>query len=93
MEEVFRVHTCYVNGGGSMKAFVLIALKEGIERELLKDVKEYPEVNNAYILFGEWDIILDMEVADAEQLGTFVMENIRSREDVRLTSSLIVAGK
>ena len=76
-----------------MKAFVLIALKEGIERELLRAVKEYPEVNNAYILFGEWDIILEMEVADAEQLGTFVMENIRSREDVRLTSSLIVAGK
>ncbi|MEK6845268.1 MAG: Lrp/AsnC ligand binding domain-containing protein, partial [Nanoarchaeota archaeon] len=76
-----------------MKAFVLIALKEGIERELLRDVKEYHEVNNAYILFGEWDIILEMEVADAEQLGTFVMENIRSREDVRLTSSLIVAGK
>ncbi len=77
----------------TMKAFVLISLKEGNERELLEELKELKEVKNAYILFGEWDLIAEVELRSAEELGSFVMEKIRSREDVRLTSSLIVAGK
>ncbi len=76
-----------------MKAFVLISLLERTERNVLSELKTYPEVQNAYILFGEWDIIAEIEVLNPEELGTFVINNIRSRNDVRLTSSLIVAGK
>ena len=76
-----------------MKAFVLVSLSEGNEQKLLDDLKEFPEVKDAYILFGEWDILAEMELDSAEMLGAFVMEKLRSREDVRLTSSLIVAGK
>ena len=76
-----------------MKAFILISLKEGNEQTLLEELKRLPEIVNAYILFGEWDILTEIELESAEGLGTFVMEKLRSREDVRLTSSLIVAGK
>lgn len=76
-----------------MKSFVLISLKEGTERKLLEELKDYPEVKNAYILFGEWDLITEIELESAEELGTFVMEKIRSRDDVKFTSSLIVAGQ
>ncbi|HLD73221.1 MAG TPA: Lrp/AsnC ligand binding domain-containing protein [Candidatus Nanoarchaeia archaeon] len=76
-----------------MKAFVLISLKEGSEQKLLKELRSYPEVRNAYILFGEWDLIIEVELSGAEELGLFVMEKVRSREDVKLTSSLIVAGR
>lgn len=76
-----------------MKAFVLISLNQADERKFLEEIKELEEVTNAYILFGEWDVLAEIELNDAEELGTFVMEKIRSREDVRLTSSLIVAGR
>ncbi len=76
-----------------MKAFVLISLLERTERNVLSELKSYPEVKNAYILFGEWDIVAEIEVSNPEELGTFVINNIRSRNDVRLTSSLIVAAK
>ncbi len=76
-----------------MKAFVLVSLSEGNEQKLLDDLKESPEIKNAYILFGEWDILAEIELESAEGLGAFVMEKLRSREDVRLTSSLIVAGQ
>jgi DNA-binding Lrp family transcriptional regulator len=75
-----------------MKAFVLISLSDGTEQDVLDKLKEYEEVKNAYILFGEWDILVEIGLSSAEQLGAFVMEKIRSREDVKLTSSLIVAG-
>ena len=76
-----------------MKAFILISLLERTERNVLSELKSYPEVKNAYILFGEWDIVAEIEVSNPEELGTFVINNIRSRNDVRLTSSLIVAAK
>ena len=76
-----------------MKAFVLISLNEGNERKMLEALKQCPEVRQAYVLFGEWDVLAEVDVMSAEELGTMVMERIRSREGVRLTSSLIVAGK
>ena len=76
-----------------MKAFILVSLSEGNEQTLLDELKELPEVKNAYILFGEWDVLAEIELENAEGLGAFIMEKLRSREDVRLTSSLIVAGQ
>ncbi len=60
---------------------------------MLDELHQYPKIRNAYVLFGEWDLLAEVETNNAEELGTFVMDNIRSRKDVRLTSSLIVAGK
>ncbi len=77
----------------NMKAFILISLKEGSEQKLLRELKSYPEVRNAHILFGEWDLLTEVELSGAEELGMFVMEKVRSREDVKLTSSLIVASR
>ena len=76
-----------------MKAFILISLLERTERNVLSELKMYPEVKNAYILFGEWDILAEVEISSSEALGTFVMDHIRTRNDVRLTSSLIVAAR
>ena len=76
-----------------MKAFVLVSLKNGNEKEVLKEVKKLPSVKNAFILFGAWDLLLETESSSSEELGTFVMDQLRAHPNVRLTSSLIVAGK
>jgi len=76
-----------------MKSFVLISLLSCDEKKVLEELKDLEEVKNGYILFGEWDILVELEIGEPEQLGAFVMDKIRSREDVKLTSSLIVAGQ
>jgi DNA-binding Lrp family transcriptional regulator len=76
-----------------MKAFVLVALDGNHEREVMEQLKSFDEVKQAYLLFGEWDILAEVELENAEALGAFVMDNIRSDERVKLTSSLIVAGQ
>ena len=35
-----------------MKAFVLISLSDRSERNVVSELKTYPEIRNAYILFG-----------------------------------------
>ncbi|MAF99293.1 MAG: hypothetical protein CMH61_01645 [Nanoarchaeota archaeon] len=80
-------------GGEKMRAYVLVSLKECDEKMIVDDLKSLPGVTNAYILFGEWDVLAEVDATDPEQLGTFIMDNIRSREEVKLTSSLIVAAR
>ncbi len=76
-----------------MKAFVLVALHNGTEKHFLNELKSYRQVKNAYLLFGEWDVLAEMEMSNTEDIATFVMDKIRARDEVRLTSSLVVAGQ
>ena len=74
-----------------MQAFILLALKECDEKQVLDELKELDQVKHAYVLFGEWDLIAQLEVENTDELGTFMMDKIRNRSDIKLTSTLIVA--
>lgn len=76
-----------------MKAFILISLNDSNVRRFINEIKSYPQVRNAHFIFGEWDIIAEVDFPSSEQLAAFAMEKLRSREDVKLTSSLIVGGE
>lgn len=74
-----------------MIAFALISLRECNEKEVLDKIADLSEVEDAFILFGEWDLIAKVNVENAEELGTFMMDKIRSIPEVKLSSTLIVA--
>ena len=74
-----------------MYAYVLVALHDCDEQEVLEELQEHPEVEEAHILFGEWDLLVKLKVSSPEEAGTFVMERIRKLDEVQLTSTLIVA--
>ena len=74
-----------------MLAYVQIALKECDEREVLQQLQELQEVIEAHLLFGDWDLMVKLEIDDPEMLGTFVMQKIRSLTQVRVTNTIIVA--
>ncbi len=80
-------------GVEQMKAYVLISLSGNGEREMLDDLRAMKEVSNVYLLFGEWDIIAEVNAENPDALATFVIDKIRTNPEVKLTSSLIVAGK
>ena len=74
-----------------MKAFVLLQLKECDETKVLDDLNSLTEVTEAHILFGEWDIIIKVQIQNPEDLGKFMIESIRTMDEIKLSSSLIVA--
>jgi anthranilate phosphoribosyltransferase len=76
-----------------MKAFVLVSLAGTNERETLELMKSMPEVQNAYLVFGEWDIVVEVDTENPEALSAFVLDKVTTNPNVKLTSSLIVAGK
>ena len=76
-----------------MKAFVLVSLNGAGVRRFMNELKSFPQVKEAHLLFGEWDVLAKVEFPDAEQLAAFVMDKVRANKDVKLTSSLIVGGE
>lgn len=74
-----------------MYAYVLVSLAVPEEEAVLEDLLDLPEVETGNILFGEWDIVVKVKSENAESVAQFVIDKIRSREEVHLTSTLIVA--
>ena len=73
-----------------MLAYLLIRVLED-EMEVMEELKSMEEVKEVHVLFGEWDLLVKLEMSNPEMVGTFVMENIRSIKEVKLTSTMIVA--
>lgn len=74
-----------------MQAFILVNTERGKEQEIFDSLSGLSQVAGVYLVFGEWDIIVKVTVEDSEDLGTFVLDNIRPLDGVTLTSTLIVA--
>lgn len=77
--------------GEKMLAYILVSLNEPNEGKILSTFSEMPEVLDAHILFGEWDLLLKVKLDSPEDVGSFVIDKVRSLEEVGLTSTLIVA--
>ncbi|MBW2979758.1 Lrp/AsnC ligand binding domain-containing protein [Candidatus Woesearchaeota archaeon] len=74
-----------------MLAYVLIALKTCDENKVLDSLKQLSEVEEAHVLFGEWDIIAKVNVNGTEDLAAFMIEKVRTLPEVKLSSTMIVA--
>lgn len=74
-----------------MLAFVLVQLKDTHEKTLMSYFRKLKQVKEAHLLFGEWDCLLKVEVANENALGTFVIEKLRKKTGIESTSTMIVA--
>jgi DNA-binding Lrp family transcriptional regulator len=73
------------------KAYVLLEAKPGYERNIVKELKDLPEIEVINELYGEWDIIIRVSVAKMNDLDALLSDKIRKIEGVTLTSTMIVA--
>ena len=73
-----------------MLAYLLIRVLED-EMEVMEELKSMEEVKEVHVLFGEWDLLVKLEMPEPEMVGTFVMEKVRSIKEIKLTSTMIVA--
>ncbi|MBS3174267.1 Lrp/AsnC ligand binding domain-containing protein [Candidatus Woesearchaeota archaeon] len=76
-----------------VKAYVLIQL-EGIDAsKAAKEITSIEEVENAHLLYGEYDIIAVVNTKTLVQLKELALSKISKVKGVAKTSSLIVADE
>jgi DNA-binding Lrp family transcriptional regulator len=73
------------------EAYVLLKVTPGYERDIVKELKDIPEIKDIDELYGEWDIITKASVERIEELDALLSEKMRKIEGVTLTSTMIVA--
>jgi len=73
-------------------AYVLMKLKVGRAEEVLKQVKKLPNVSNAHMVTGIYDIIVTIKVNDLKELGEVVAEKLHEIEGVSSTVTCIVVA-
>jgi len=74
-----------------VEAYILIKVKVGAERKVHDKLQSLKEIKDINELYGEWDIIAKIEVATIEDLDGLITEKIRDIDDIKLTSTMIVA--
>ena len=72
-------------------AYIMVRIDAGKERDVKSEVEKMSEVKDSHIIYGEWDLLIKIEVASVEKITEFVVEKLRKLKAVRLTSTMIVA--
>lgn len=71
-------------------AFVLINSEIGAENKVIDAVKQIPAVQESYIVYGVYDVILRVTAPTMDELKGMILTNIRGLENVRSTLTMIV---
>jgi DNA-binding Lrp family transcriptional regulator len=72
-------------------AYVLVTMKSGSEKEIMKKVSSLEEVTEVSLLYGEYDAIVKVRFEELSQLDKFLTDKLRVLPDIFLTTTMIVA--
>jgi len=75
----------------AIKAYVLMKVNSGAEREVCNRISELDQVLEVSIIYGEFDVVAKVMVDNLELLEAFLSENVRNIPSIMLTSTMIVA--
>lgn len=72
------------------KAFVLINTELGSEVDAVRAIKNIPNVTEAYLVYGTYDIIVKVESEDLDKVKQTITQSLRTMSNVRSTLSMVV---
>lgn len=69
----------------------MVVVSPGTERQIKQDLEKLEQVKKASIVYGAYDLVLEVEVKDIAELHDLVLDTIRQRKEVESTITLVVA--
>ena len=73
-------------------ALVLLTTEPGREQDVVKELSRMSEIEEAMVLFGEYDVYCKVVVEDFSQLSDLVLRNVRTLSGVFETTTLTAAN-
>lgn len=92
-EEMFQTSEKLIGsmlGKNNVQAYVVIHSDKGEEYNILKNLSHIPEVKEADVVFGFYDIICKVETSEYKTLENIITKAIRKLPHVRTTMTLNV---
>jgi anthranilate phosphoribosyltransferase len=69
--------------------YVLVRIKPGLDRKVLQKVRKMPQVKHAVTVYGEYDLLMKIEVESTDKLDSFIFDTVRTISGVESTTTLI----
>lgn len=71
-------------------AFVLINTEIGSESEVLQELKKISEVEEAYMVYGVYDILAKVKANTMDNLKQVITSHVRQLDKIQSTLTMIV---
>ncbi len=72
-----------------ISAYVLMRVKPGMDRTVLNNAKRLTQVKTTETLYGEYDMLIRVEVETLDDLDSFIFDTIRNIKGVESSTTLI----
>jgi len=74
-----------------VRSYTMVRVKPPKDREVYNRVKEFPEVKEVVVTYGEYDLLVEIDVGSLNDLDFFIFNKLRAIEGVESTTTLIAA--
>lgn len=91
-EEIFLKSKIYDNETNSYQAYLMIHCNKGDEYPTLKDLCDIPEVKEADVVFGLYDVICKLESSDEKSLQNTILKKVRIMPLIKTCMTLNVVN-
>ncbi len=87
----FTVQLDYAKLGKPATAFILISFQQGAvsQKKLAQEIAKLPEVVEAHLITGEWDILIKVRSDSMQSVGSLVVDKLRLMEGVGKTMTCV----
>lgn len=72
-----------------IEAYVLLRVKPGMDRSVFQAVKNLKQVKDMETLYGEYDLLMKIQVETMDDLDAFIFDTVRTIQGVERTTTLI----
>ena len=73
----------------SITAFIMALTREGKEYSVLKELRRMKKISEAWLVYGEYDVVCRAVVKDLTELEKLVTEKIRNIPHITMTNTMI----
>ena len=74
-----------------VRSYTLVRVKPPRDKEVYRRIKEFSEVKEVVMTYGEYDLIVELEVESLDKLDSFIFNRLRAIDGVEATTTLIEA--
>jgi len=72
-----------------IEAYVLLRIKPGQDRSVFRKVKKLKRVTEMDTVYGEYDLLIKVQVETMEDLDSFIFDTVRAIKGVERSTTLI----
>ncbi len=72
-----------------IEAYILLRIKPGLDRTVLREIRKLRQAKDIETLYGEYDLLMKIQVETMDDLDSFIFDSIRTIRGVERTTTLI----